>query len=204
MNGGITADQIIAGSHTRFWWRCQNGPDHIWGKKSNDRTYGGHGCPKCRLAPRSRSEINLAFELSLFFDYDMDDHKEEIGGQVYDCDIIIRQERLIVEFDSFYYHKEQYQADETKTDALRNLGWTVIRVREEPLIPISPNDVSVPLNSPMKLAANAVLLKIQEISGVQITGLDEYLNETGLKNGRASEAFAQQTLRPRRKPKAVS
>ena len=105
MNGGINAEQIIAGSHTRFLWKCQNGPDHIWGKKANDRTYGGHGCPKCRLVPRSRPEINLAFELLLFFDYEMDDRKEEIGRQVYDCDIIIRQERLIVEFDSFYWHK---------------------------------------------------------------------------------------------------
>ena len=83
------------------------------------------------------------------------------------------------------------------------MGWSVIRVREEPLRPISSNDVSVPLNSPMKPAADAVLLKIQEISDVQIAGLNDYLKETDLKNGRASEAFAQQTLRPTRKPKVA-
>jgi len=84
------------------------------------------------------------------------------------------------------------------------MGWSVIRVSEEPLLPISPNDVSVPLNNPMKPAANAVLLKIQEISGVQIAGLGEYLNETGLKNGQASEEFAQKSYRPKGKPKAGS
>jgi hypothetical protein len=133
----------------------------------------------------------------------MDDHKEEINGQVYDCDIIIRQERLIVEFDGYYYHKEQYQTDLTKTEALQTMGWNVIRVREEPLVAISPTDVSVPLNSPMKPAANAVLLKIQEVLGIQIDGLSDYLEEPGLKNWQASEAFAQQSYRPIRKPKVV-
>ena len=139
----------------------------------------------------------------MFFDYEMDDHKEEIGGQVYDCDSIIRQQRLIVEFDGFYYHKEQYQTDVKKTDALQNMGWNVIRVREEPLVAISSNDVSVPLNSPMKPAADAVLLKIQEILNIQIAGLNDYLKESGLKNSLASEAFARRALRPRKRLKAV-
>jgi len=56
---------------------------------------------------------------------------------------------------------------------------------------------------PMKPAADAVLLKIQQILNIQIASLDAYLKETGLQNGTASEGFAQQTLRPRRKHKSV-
>ena len=28
-NNGITADQIVAGSHEKYWWRCPQGPDHV-------------------------------------------------------------------------------------------------------------------------------------------------------------------------------
>ena len=55
----------------------------------------------------------------------------------------------------------------------------------------------------MKPAADAVLLKIQQILNIQIASLDAYLKETDLQNGTASEGFAQKTLRPRRKCKAV-
>ena len=55
----------------------------------------------------------------------------------------------------------------------------------------------------MKPAADAILLKIQQILNIQIASLDAYLKETDLQNGTASEGFAQQTLRPRRKCKAV-
>jgi len=56
---------------------------------------------------------------------------------------------------------------------------------------------------PMKPATDAVLLKVPQILNIQIPSLDAYLKETGLQNETASEGFAQQTLRPRCKRKAV-
>jgi hypothetical protein len=46
-NGGITADQITAGSHLKYWWRCDKGPDHFWQATSDKRTEKSTGCPAC-------------------------------------------------------------------------------------------------------------------------------------------------------------
>jgi hypothetical protein len=46
-NGGLTADQIINGSHQKVWWRCPAGADHVWQTKVNERSVNGNGCPCC-------------------------------------------------------------------------------------------------------------------------------------------------------------
>ncbi len=43
MNGGLTPDQVSAGSHTKAWWRCEQG--HEWKAEVNSRTSQGSGCP---------------------------------------------------------------------------------------------------------------------------------------------------------------
>ena len=44
---GITPDRVLANrSHKEFWWRCSEGPDHIW-PASLDVRIAGHGCRCC-------------------------------------------------------------------------------------------------------------------------------------------------------------
>ena len=203
-NNGVTADQIIAGSHTKYWWKCSRGPDHEWPAIVHSRTSKGTTeCRYCTLAPRSRQEIALAFELRIFFDYDIDDHKENADGRIYDCDIIIRRHRLIVEFDGYYYHDGKDSGDIRKTNALRKAGWDVLRVREQPLPLISPMDVSVPHDLNMKPAADAVLLKIRDTLYTKLDGFDDYLNEPACQNARASTAFVRRLLRSIKKAESV-
>ena len=40
-----TPDDIVAGSTTRVWWRCEQG--HEWEVAVNNRTSRGSGCPVC-------------------------------------------------------------------------------------------------------------------------------------------------------------
>lgn len=47
LNGGLTADQIAAGSHEKYWWICDKGPDHLWEATADKRTRGRNGCPFC-------------------------------------------------------------------------------------------------------------------------------------------------------------
>ena len=72
-----------------------------------NRTGRGSGCPYCNLLPRSIPEINLMFELAIFLDIVVEDRKLAVDDFVMDCDIIIRQERLIVEFDDSYWHSKE-------------------------------------------------------------------------------------------------
>jgi len=46
-NNGVTADQIVAGSHKKYWWVCPVAPDHIWHATASSRTRIGNGCPCC-------------------------------------------------------------------------------------------------------------------------------------------------------------
>jgi hypothetical protein len=46
-NGGVPAEQVLAGTHDKVAWRCLAGPDHQWQASVRSRTYGGNGCPYC-------------------------------------------------------------------------------------------------------------------------------------------------------------
>jgi hypothetical protein len=38
---------IPATSCRKLWWRCAQGPDHVWRGRINDRIEKGSGCPFC-------------------------------------------------------------------------------------------------------------------------------------------------------------
>ncbi len=45
-NDPVTPEQVTAGSDKKFWWKCENGDDHLWKTSVNIRTRGS-GCPIC-------------------------------------------------------------------------------------------------------------------------------------------------------------
>jgi hypothetical protein len=45
-NGVLAPKSITYASNRRLWWRCAEGPDHLWEAPVNRRT-AGHGCPFC-------------------------------------------------------------------------------------------------------------------------------------------------------------
>jgi positive regulator of sigma E activity len=47
-NGDLTPDDVSAGSRTKAWWRCPEGPDHEWPARISHRASAGSGCPFCR------------------------------------------------------------------------------------------------------------------------------------------------------------
>lgn len=46
-NGGLTTDQVSAGSHKKVWWKCPEGSDHEWNTSPSKRTKSSQGCPFC-------------------------------------------------------------------------------------------------------------------------------------------------------------
>ena len=128
---------------------------------------------------------------------ELEDRSLAVGSRSREADIIIRELNLIVEYDGNYWHSDatrknkgvRYESDVKKTRSLKAEGWTVIRVKEHPLQPISETDVVVRSNQDPKLTANAVLRKIQEIQGVPLAGLEEYLNVPNVHNAAGIEEF---------------
>jgi hypothetical protein len=171
------------------WWKCQFG--HKSYEKSiakhtpniSNKNYIPSGCPQCQLTPRSRDEIYLLFELMLFFNIDPEDHKIKLT-RLEDVDIILRDEKIIIEYDGYYWHKNRIDRDKKKTKDFKDAGWTVIRLREKQIgkktMPILSNKYNIKVNqSEYKNNVNKTLLKIKEL-GFLVVGLNKYLNRKSL------------------------
>jgi len=46
-NGSLKPTDVTYGSDRRIWWKCPEGPDHIWQGPVLNRTKTGKGCPFC-------------------------------------------------------------------------------------------------------------------------------------------------------------
>ncbi|WP_307864364.1 DUF559 domain-containing protein [Arthrobacter sp. PvP023] len=69
----------------------------------------------------------------------------ELGhNRPHTVDVLIKSLRIVIEFDGSYSHKGHEQRDLSKTERLREAGYRVVRIREEPLALLDPlYDVSI-------------------------------------------------------------
>jgi very-short-patch-repair endonuclease len=119
--------------------------------------------------------MQLAYELSSVIDFDPNDHKVRFNGRLRDVDIAIEPLNVIVEYDGAYWHRNKQERDTTKNQQMEEAGWTVIRVREEPLESIHSNDIFIDLNTTTKEITDLVLRKIAEVTVKKIPKLKKYL-----------------------------
>lgn len=61
-----TPAETVATSDDFAWWRCTNGPDHVWRSRVSTRTRQGAGCPYCggQRVSRTNSLVTLYPELA--------------------------------------------------------------------------------------------------------------------------------------------
>ncbi len=109
----------------------------------------------------------------------------------------------MIEFDGGYWHSEKTESDRKKTRQLEKAGWRVIRAREEPLQKLGQNDVVVPkaMEDSWKEISNIVLLKIQEISGIKLAGLSNYLRRKSLARRAEADKYIEMLLEKMRRDK---
>lgn len=72
---------------------------------------------------------------------------------------------VAVEYDGAYWHQSALRRDQNKTADLIASGHLVIRIREEPLSQITPNDVVCTPDQPAAEVAEQVHQKILELAG---------------------------------------
>jgi very-short-patch-repair endonuclease len=132
---------------------------------------------KRKLHGTSVIEIQLRFELAEFFQTAMSKTARtiRIGDKRYDPDILIPSLNLVIEYDGSIYHADRLQRDIAKTKALAKAGYTVIRLREQPLEKLHRNDIVIPARSSAKFVAEVTLQKIEEVYGITVEGFAEYL-----------------------------
>jgi very-short-patch-repair endonuclease len=192
-NNKLTPEMVMPGSSKRVWWICKNNSSHKWRTPIKKRTYEKSQCPWCNLAPRSKAEIYLAFELLNFLNFDINKHKIKIDNEILDCDILIDQLNLIIEYDGAYWHKQKEEIDYRKTMILENAGWTVIRIREKPLPKIRDMDIIV-IKNDIKQTANILLKRIQDAYKISFSNLKKYINRKTLINKKEADSYINRLL----------
>lgn len=74
---------------------------------------------------------------------------------------------LVVEYDGAYWHRDKEEQDFRKArmveDAWCDRGCVVVRIREDPLAPLHPNDVQVPARSDALTCTRLVLLHLLHV-----------------------------------------
>jgi len=89
-NQGLDPTQVVAGSHHKYWWKCDVAEDHEWELSPNHRTAGKkvYGCPFCD-GKRVSSSNSLG---SLFPDISMEWHPTK-NGDLTSFDVVAGTEK---------------------------------------------------------------------------------------------------------------
>ena len=98
------------------------------------------------------------------------------GGHTDAVDVLLADIGVVIEYDGSYYHRGSARArnDATKAERLRRLGWTVIRIREQPLERLDDSDVLVEARASVHTVVVAVLEQIERLRKTQVGGLADY------------------------------
>ena len=141
-NGATTPSMVTTGVQRQFWWRCADG--HSWRATVASRVGQGTGCPVCQAGwRRSKPEIGLQFELAhvLGVPVQGDAPVQTTSGPMR-VDVLCPDLGVAVEYDGSHWHADTFERDTSKSQALMDAGWLVIRVRQHPLPLVGPWDVA--------------------------------------------------------------
>jgi hypothetical protein len=156
-NGSLTPFDVRPRGRASAWWQCQFG--HEWYAQVAPRAEGV-GCPRCSIIGISERQVRLEYELAaagLPVEHDYPPITVKARRPIR-ADIAMPSIRVVVEYDGSYYHANKISADCAQTAALESVGWTVFRVREQPLPTLGGPETSVSPTEPIKSVTTKVIL----------------------------------------------
>lgn len=113
------------GSHKKAVWKCdKHHYEYTWESTIKDRTRpDGSGCPRC--APQNSKVEDVLENLipKSIRNFRVIPKKE--------VDLFVPNERLIIEYDGSYWHKDKADKDLEYTRLMLDLGYRVVRIREQ-------------------------------------------------------------------------
>jgi hypothetical protein len=129
----------------------------------------------------SITEVIIGNEISQFLC--VDDSIRSIrlkDGKSKRVDIAIPNIKLLIEYDGAHWHKCLVEKDTLDNEKLKEVGWTVLRVREKPLRAISDLDVLVSAKDSLFIKTSKVLNKLIELDFLKPTTKIKKYIESGL------------------------
>jgi hypothetical protein len=125
MNYPFTPDDFMCQSRKIAGWKCKRG--HRYPMRIGHRV-DGHGCPRC-FGGSSCLQRFVYWELEVFYKDILYRHK--IDGL--ECDVFIPSENIAIEMDGYRWHKDNCKHDDIKASKLKELGITLVSIRENGL-----------------------------------------------------------------------
>ena len=129
-NAGIDVTQVTKGLRTRVGWKCSFG--HKWKTSISNRAARKNPsrCPMCFSTRGSKVELDLMNLLGIASaTLPIPWGKSQFAK----VDGVYTNSKVVVEYDGYYWHKDKFARDISKTKALLGAGYRVIRIRESPL-----------------------------------------------------------------------
>lgn len=134
-NQDLSPSDFSKFSKKKVWWICRFG--HEWPAAISNRAQNGTGCPRCCNRQTSKPEIRKYTELrSVFKNVEW---RETRHG--YEMDIYLPDYCLGVEVDGGFWHADKAGQDIQKAKDLALNGIDLVRVRDDALPQISPDDI---------------------------------------------------------------
>lgn len=142
-SNGRRSSEVAVSSNYVAEWVCTEG--HRWKVAVLSRTSrsGGTQCPRCWHGRQSRIEMRFwtALRETHGFSELQDGARTPVRwgkARFSEVDPMLELQRIVIEYDGWYWHRSERKTalDRTKTHALLDGYWTVIRIREAPLDPL--------------------------------------------------------------------
>lgn len=203
-NGALSPFDVGLGTHKKVWWKCPKGEDHEW--KASIVSRMDRNCPFCTLTPQSRQELLITFELKQFFDIDPKGFKTRVQGKLWSIDIYLPELNLGIEFDGSYWHKDKSDLDKLKTEQLNSEGFQIMRIREEPLKPITKIDVISKRPFNPKQVTNDVLnhiIQAYELDSERGQKISKYIKQKSIQNEKALDEYVEIILYEKSEKKRI-
>ena len=152
-------------SGQKAWWTCAVCPQPY--EAPIFHRAAGTGCPDC--SPGEASEQERRIYRALVDTFPAAENTVSIpnpAGRPFRVDIYCPAQGFIVEFDGSYWHGpkspagDRSVADAVKANALRQMGYKVIRIREGDLVPLHDHDIRVPYKADPADVAGAVVERL--------------------------------------------
>jgi len=129
-NGKLSPRNLTAKSGQIVWWKCKKNSKHEWPTRVSHRT-NGHGCPHCSSII-SKENIRILSELQGLLPNLTIEPEVPINNKM-PADILIKEIKVVIEYDSSYHHQNKYNADLRKAQTINKFGYRQIRLRHKNL-----------------------------------------------------------------------
>lgn len=109
-----------------YYWKCLCDCGKTCFVTSNHMLSGNtKSCGKCCFRHNGIATSSCVFTINKW----LPNAKHNFNIQNMNVDLCLIEDKLVIEYDEWYWHKNSTQKDNKKTERLIKLGWSVLRIR---------------------------------------------------------------------------